>query len=111
MPLPDEDSAQGVADASGICEIRFGPVTVGHAWMLQRAVVQSDSALESELFIYADNAQNLQQREHTFSGNGDVADEFSPLKFDGGIHLLFRWIGCTPGANCWAWIQYEVVTI
>lgn len=111
MPFPDEDSAQGVADANGICDIRFGPVAVGKAWLLQRAVVQSDSVAESELFIYADVPQNLQQREHTFSGNGDVADESSPLKFDGGVHLLFRWISCTAGANCWAWIQYEIVSL
>lgn len=95
--------AQAVATAAGVADISFGRPPAGWTWHVQRIAVQSDSLLVPVCTVYEGAIDQANVIDFTTTGNGDVADQSSPILVT--EELLLRWTGATPGANVYARVQ------
>lgn len=95
------------ADASGIAEVRFGPVPVGRVWDVERIIVHVDSANTTTALVFLGDTEIPNLLDGTPSGNLNVADCNPPIHVPDGEYFTIRWTGAVQGELCSARIQIQ----
>lgn len=108
IDLPPDLRDETTADAGGVATIELATVPPDRQiWLVERVVVGSASVLPTQFALYR-NAVDLANRvEFTDGGNGNVADEAQPIRFQPADLIIAQWTGATAGARCTVSLQYS----
>lgn len=103
-------TGNGAADAGGACDVTL-QAPQDRVLLIDRIVVRSSSAATSAVSVYIGDALDGNLEDFTPAGNGDVADESSPIVVPAGALLRIRWTGATAGATCTTVVRYRKAII
>lgn len=88
------------ADTTGTAQISFPTVPGGEYWLLEHAVVKTNSAAATAARWYLSQVVDVAQIDYTSQGNEDVADWPHGLFVPSGATLQVLWTGASSGARC-----------
>lgn len=95
--------------AGGLATAMLAQVPHAELWLLDRIVVQSDSATATAAFLYLDQVDDRNVLDGTRVGNFDVADQSQPIQLPGSSRLLVQWQGASNGAVGTARVQLRLL--
>lgn len=95
--------------AGGLATASLPEVPYDELWLLDRIVVQSDSASATAAFLYLDQVDDRNVLDGTRVGNFDVADQAQPIQIPGSSRLLVQWQGASNGAVGIARVQLRLM--
>jgi hypothetical protein len=101
--------AQGSEDAGVITATLTPSAGAGMLLLIDRIVVQTDSATPTTCRFYLGSVADENLVEYTGSGDIDIADETQPLYVPGTTVLIAVWSGASAGATGTVRYQYRVV--
>jgi hypothetical protein len=84
-------------DGDGIAAIVIGPAIRGEVWNMDYLAVSTDSATDTEAYIYRDSVSPGNLIEASFAGNADKTN--TSIRITAPGLLWIRWINGTPGAR------------
>lgn len=101
----DRLRAEAVIDATGVALVTFRRPPPGFFYLIERIAVSSTSALNTVASVYVGTVDPMNLIDFTQTGNGDIADEDSPILIGEQEDVLIQWTGGTPGAFVRARLQ------
>lgn len=104
--------ATGVADAAGALQLELAAPPLDRWYLIDRLVVQSDSALASIADVFVGSPSSLMAlADTTLAGNGDISEYPRGLYVPGGVSVVVVWSGATPGARCAVSAQVALMAV
>ena len=98
------------ASSTGLATAQFPPVPPGQFWTIKRSTIncnpQNTTVNEFNLYVGPPVPGAGDIRDHSYSGDGDVSDEISPVPCDPGDYITGIWGfsgslgGAAAGALC-----------
>lgn len=82
--------------ADGTATGEMSPVQYGVKWKITRFTTQSNSVLQTRLFIWLNNIGGFPV-DNTYLGNGAASELNNAVTLIGGDKLIWQWQGGTPG--------------
>lgn len=98
------------ADANGNMTAELPQVPDNELWFVDRIRTSSNSVKRTQVYLYENDTTSIENIvDGSFSGNFDVADNSSPILLEGGIRLVFQWVGAQVGSLGFARVQWTIL--